>query len=52
MIRLSDWNSERSKKILPEEATHFSDTADKWIWTKYGKALFTRSSGTYVEPWL
>jgi hypothetical protein len=45
-----DKNSERSKKILPEEATHFSDAADKRIWTKYGKALYTRSSGLYVEP--
>jgi hypothetical protein len=45
-----DKNSERSKKILPEEATHFSDAADKRIWTKYGKALYTRVSGTYVEP--
>jgi hypothetical protein len=45
-----DKNSERSKKILPEEATHFSDAADKRIWTKYGKALYSRVSGTYVEP--
>ena len=30
-----DKSSERSKKILPEEATHFSDAADKRIWTKY-----------------
>lgn len=45
-----DKNSERSKKILPEEATHFSDAADKRIWTKYGKTLYTRASGTYVEP--
>jgi len=45
-----DKNSERSKKILPEEATHFSDAADKRIWTKYGKTLYTRVSGTYVEP--
>ena len=45
-----DKNSERNKKILPEEATHFSDAADKRIWTKYGKTLYTRASGTYVEP--
>ena len=45
-----DKNSERSKKILPEEATHFSDAADKRIWTKYGKTLYTRALGTYVEP--
>jgi hypothetical protein len=44
-----DKNSERSKKILPEEATHFSDAADKRIWTKYGKTLYSHSS-TYVEP--
>jgi len=43
-------NSERSKKILPKEATHFSDAADKRIWTKYGKALYNRVSGIYVEP--
>jgi hypothetical protein len=42
-------NSERSKKIIPEEATHFSDAADKRIWTKYGKVLYTQASGTYVE---
>ena len=35
-----DKNSERNKKILPEEATHFSDAADKRIWTKYGKSLY------------
>jgi hypothetical protein len=45
-----DKNSERSKKILPEEATHFSDAADKRIWTKYGKTLYSRVSGIYVEP--
>ncbi len=45
-----DKNSEKSKKILPEEATHFSYAADKRIWTKYGKALYTRASGTYLEP--
>jgi hypothetical protein len=45
-----DKGSERSKKILPEEATHFSDAVDKRIWTKYGKTLYTRASGTYVEP--
>ncbi len=31
--------SERSKTILPEEATHFSDAVDKLIWTKYGHLL-------------
>ena len=45
-----DKNSERSKKILPEEATHFSDAADKRIWSKYGKTLYSRVSGIYVEP--
>ena len=34
-----DKSSERSKKILPEEATHFSDAVDKRIWTKYGELL-------------
>ena len=45
-----DKSSERKEKILPEEATHFSDAADKRIWSKYGKALYTRNSGIYVEP--
>ena len=31
--------SERSKSVLPEEATHFSDAVDKRIWTKYGDLL-------------
>ena len=28
-----------TSNYFPEEATHFSDTVDKRIWTKYGKAL-------------
>ena len=44
-----DKNSERNKKILPEEATHFSDAADKRIWTKYGKTLYSYTS-TFVNP--
>lgn len=36
--------SERSKAILPEEATHFSDAVDKRIWTKYGNLLKLNSS--------
>ena len=44
-----DKGSERRKKTLPEEATHFSDAVDKSIWTKYGKLQYSRSS-TYVEP--
>ena len=43
-----DKSSERSNKILPEEATHFSDAADKRIWTKYGELLFKRLS-TFVD---
>jgi malate synthase len=38
--------SERSKSILAEEATHFSDAVDKRIWTKYGHLL--RASHTFV----
>lgn len=35
-----DKSSERSSsKTPPEEATHFSDAADKIIWTKYGKRV-------------
>ena len=45
-----DKDSERSKKILPEEATYFSDAADKRIWTKYRKTLNNRVSGIYMEP--
>lgn len=44
-----DKSSERSKKILPEEATHFSDAVDKRIWTKYGQRL-TQYSSTFVNP--
>jgi hypothetical protein len=40
-----DKSSERSKKILPEEATHFSDAVDKRIWTKYGETLMRNRSG-------
>ena len=39
-----DKSSERSKKILPEEATHFSDAVDKRIWTKYGELLLKYQS--------
>lgn len=44
-----DKSSERSKKILPEEATHFGDAADKRIWTKYSH-LLPRYSSTFVNP--
>jgi hypothetical protein len=44
-----DKGSERSNKILPEEATHFSDAVDKRIWTKYGKLLYSKSS-VFVAP--
>ena len=43
-----DKRSERSSKILPEEATHFGDAVDKRIWTKYGSRLHRVS--TFVEP--
>lgn len=43
-----DKSSERSKKILPEEATHFSDAIDKRIWTKYGELLL-RYQSTFVD---
>ena len=39
---------ERSKKILPEEATHFSDAVDKRIWTKYGELLL-RYQSSFVD---
>ena len=44
-----DKSSERKKKILPEEATHFGDAADKRIWTKYSNKLHKYSS-TFVDP--
>lgn len=44
-----DKSSERNKTILPEEATHFGDAADKRIWTKYGDILYNRST-TFVSP--
>ena len=35
-----DKSSERKTSgVLPEEATHFSDAADKIIWTKYGSGI-------------
>jgi hypothetical protein len=35
-----DKSSEKKDSgVLPEEATHFGDAADKRIWTKYGKLL-------------
>lgn len=42
-----DKNS-KNKNILQEEATPFSDAADKRIWTKYGKTLYSHTS-IYVE---
>ena len=44
-----DKSSERNQRILPEEATHFSDAADKRIWTKYGNNLFN-SRTAFVNP--
>ena len=40
--------SETNKSILPEEATHFGDSVDKRIWTKYGSILYRKS--TFVDP--
>lgn len=34
-----DKSSERKKSVAPEDATHFGDTVDKCIWTKYGDRL-------------
>jgi hypothetical protein len=40
-----DKGSERkSSGVLPEEATHFGDAADKRIWTKYGNRLLSGST--------
>lgn len=41
-----DKSSERpGSGVLPEEATHFSDAADKIMWIKYGKLLGKKSKG-------
>jgi hypothetical protein len=40
--------SERNNTVLPEEATHFGDAADKRMWTKYGSLLVRQS--TFVNP--
>jgi hypothetical protein len=40
--------SERNNTVLPEEATHFWDAADKRMWTKYGSLLVRQS--TFVNP--
>lgn len=45
-----DKRSERRKSVAPEEATHFGDTADKCIWTKYGERLKLITSSTFVSP--
>jgi hypothetical protein len=29
----------KTSGVLPEEATHFSDAADKIVWTKFGGEL-------------
>jgi len=42
-------SSERSKTILPEEATHFGDAADKRMFTKYGHLIYP-STSTFVNP--
>lgn len=33
--------------VLPEEATHFSDAADKIVWTKFGEKLKDKG-GSFV----
>ena len=43
-----DKSFERKRSILPEEATHFGDAADKRIWTKYSN-LLTRRSNIFVD---
>ena len=41
-----DKSSERkSSGVLPEEATHFSDAADKIVWTKFGGGLRKKEGG-------
>lgn len=43
-----DKSSERKKSVLPEEATHFGDAVDKFVWSKYGHAL--KGKSTFVSP--
>lgn len=44
-----DKSSERpGSGVLPEEATHFSDAADKIMWIKYGKLLRKKSKGSGI----
>ena len=44
-----DKSSERpGSGVLPEEATHFSDAADKIMWIKYGKLLRKKSNGSGI----
>lgn len=41
-----DKSSERPDSgVLPEEATHFSDAADKIVWTKFGNLLGRKKHG-------
>lgn len=44
------YSERRTSGVLPEEATHFSDAADKIIWTKYGGKIKRSSGGTFVSP--
>ena len=39
--------SERNKSISPLEATHFGDTVDKLMWTKYGSLV--KKSPSFVD---
>ncbi len=39
-----DKTSERKDTVRPEEATHFGDTIDKRLWTKYGHLLKTNTN--------
>ena len=44
----NDESSEhKSSGVLPEEATHFSDAADKIVWTKFGGELKDKG-GSFV----
>jgi hypothetical protein len=44
-----DKSSEGKETVLPEEATHFGDSADKRIWTKYN-SLLRRRHTFFVSP--
>lgn len=55
MVRDEDGQLKKDKRsekkgsgILPEEATHFSDAADKIVWTKYGEHVKSSLASAFI----